>query len=908
MKLFKPLRTGYLGRIVIHAGQPRLAVALLHYFPFDDPRRIGLEQELWTDVMPVLGDRILDPCDPKPRAEVIVYGAFHAPAGETVRHGTVRLRLGSAIDKTLQVTGDREWVRSRHGRLRATAPLPFQAMPLEWERAFGGADYPENPSGIGGWPGRNGAARYPLPNLEYPERRIRLPDDRPPPAAFAPRPVDHPERLNLVGTHDAYWAQHHEPGYARDIQPDFFLTAARDQVLPGYFHGGEMFRIENMHPRNRQQKGQLPGLRARCFVHQKRPDRPLGTTEGGRFIEVPVQPDTLLLFPDLERAILIHHGSVALQEIDGLDLNYLVAGFEWLEDKPRPATYWQAAMEKRLDPARVARAVVETADLCPIGWVEPTLEPATTIKPFAPRDDAALPPRMTGLIARVKGEAAQARKAAGLPAATPLSEAAGSDEPPEVKAVLDAIDQVKDMRPASFAEAEEFRAKMQVVSDRIESLGRGKWADTEAEARRLADRFGYDYEVLTAQSRAEAGGEPNAMASRLAALAERSKEGLAPDVKARLEAGMPKDLESRLAGMMQETATAQARCEKEAAHLFPKPELLPGSRQLSKARALAQALAAGEAPSDKALAGLDLTGRRLDGMDLSGVDLTGAQLVGASLMGTNLADAGLAHADLTRANLNGANLKGANLNRAVLHDTSLVMADLSGVQLADIQAQGLTFSQAKLVGTRFSGCRMSKVSFVRADLSEASFNQCSFEHVDLRSATVAMTAFIFCRLDNADFRRISGARLMLINCQAAGAKFYGAKVDRLSVAGKTVLDRADFCGTSLPACNLSFASLVRAHITDAQMPGANFWQSDLTGANLSGSFLRGGLLMHSNLTDAVLEGTDLMDGNLLRAVLVRTNLRAANLYGANTLKAVLKDTVLDRAEITGTRLLGPGMP
>ena len=75
MKVYKPLRLGYLSRVTVHAGRPRLSVALLSYFPFEAPRRIGLEQDMWQEIMPVLGNRILDPCDAKPRGEVLVVPA-----------------------------------------------------------------------------------------------------------------------------------------------------------------------------------------------------------------------------------------------------------------------------------------------------------------------------------------------------------------------------------------------------------------------------------------------------------------------------------------------------------------------------------------------------------------------------------------------------------------------------------------------------------------------------------------------------------------------------------------------------------------------------------------------------------------------------------------------------------------
>lgn len=910
MKVYKPIRTGYLGRIVLHAGQPHLAVALLHYFPFSEPRRIGLEQEMWSEIMPILGDRILDPCDPKPRAEVVVYGAFHAPAETKVTQGTVRLRLGEDIDKSLRVTGNREWLRTGAGRLHASEPVPFERMPLDWAHAFGGPEFEGNPDGIGHWPKKTQQERYPLPNLEYPDSLLRLPDDTVRPAAMAPLPITLPGRRKLAGTYDALWARHHEPGYPRDIRPEFFLTAPPDQVLPGYFHGRERFQADGMHPRHARLPGRLPGLRARCFVQQKMG----GAADKAppRFHEIPVNPDTLILFPEIERAILVHHGKIALSEIDGLDLDYLLAGFEWQEDPPRPLSHWEGALKRRLDPVTGAQAIVETADICPIAWSEPTLEVAKTIKPLAPREKGALPPRLTSLIERVKAggaaTTAAAAAAAGLPEVKSVAATADKSDPPEVKEVLQEIDKVKDMRPRNQQEAEAFRQQMQVIADKMEALGRGTQADATNQARALAAEFGYDYDAVVAQAQAEAQAEPDVLAAKLRALTEQAKQGLDPTVKAKLESGMPKDLDKRFAAVMQDAKGKQAVLERESAHLFPPPEMLAASKQAGKAKALAAALAAGEKPADGAMAGMDFSGRKLDGVDFSGANLTGALFVGASLQGANLANSGLAHADLTRANLSGAKLTGANLNKAKLNGTIFAKADLGKLNLADLEGRKLSFAGASLAGVNMNGAKFHGVSFVGADLKGASFNRCVMEEADFSGAQVAGTAFLFCTMPNVNLTKLGGKGLKFLNCELPDARFCGSEIERLAVGGTTVLDRADLSGCTLPTCNLSFATMTEARLRDSQLPKANFWMTDLTGADLSGSFLRGAIMMRTNLTDASMEGCDAMQANFMKASFIRTRLRGANLYGANVLKAGFKDVKFDNANITKTRLEERNMP
>lgn len=78
---------------------------------------------------------------------------------------TVELRVGDRERRTLLVVGERHWRRDG----TASAPAPFEAMPLVHGRAFGGDTL------AGG-----------LPNLEWPDDRVHTPACRPDPAAFAP--------------------------------------------------------------------------------------------------------------------------------------------------------------------------------------------------------------------------------------------------------------------------------------------------------------------------------------------------------------------------------------------------------------------------------------------------------------------------------------------------------------------------------------------------------------------------------------------------------------------------------------------------------------------------------------------------------------------------------------------------
>lgn len=115
-------------------------------------------------------------------------------------------RVGTE-SRRLVVTGDRRWLRNA-GKLIASAPAAWDAMPLSWSLAFGGAiEIPPGPIGPEKLPHPGGRYEYPLnpggkgvvleeakaegaalPNIESPDCPMKAPLDQPRPAGFAPCP------------------------------------------------------------------------------------------------------------------------------------------------------------------------------------------------------------------------------------------------------------------------------------------------------------------------------------------------------------------------------------------------------------------------------------------------------------------------------------------------------------------------------------------------------------------------------------------------------------------------------------------------------------------------------------------------------------------------------------------------
>lgn len=176
----------------------------------------------------------------------------------------------------IMVSGNREW---RGGALggKTTAPMPFDCMPLTFERAFGGyhptgshgpspddTDHePRNPAGQGFVSrGKELPDRVSLPNLEDPRERFVRPGDRPTPISPGPVAPFWLPRRAFVGTYDARWEATRAPFLPFDFDTRHLQVAHPKLIQAGYLSGGERVELANVMPWPRLSFG-LPTCRLR---------------------------------------------------------------------------------------------------------------------------------------------------------------------------------------------------------------------------------------------------------------------------------------------------------------------------------------------------------------------------------------------------------------------------------------------------------------------------------------------------------------------------------------------------------------------------------------------------------------------------------------------------------------------
>ena len=250
----------------------------------------------------------------KPATDVVLVG--HAQAvGQRVAELDVLFRVGP-VGKALHVTGDRVWVKSA-GAVGATRALPFDRIPLSYERAFGGWDRshadptrhtlePRNPVGVSfraAWGHFEEGMK--LPNLEDPGERLVRFGQAVTPVGVGFLSPDWQPRAGRAGTYDEAWSKERMPLLPKDFDRRFFNAASPGLIAPGYLVGDEPVLVEGASAHGRL-SFRLPGIPTpRCRVQLAR---------GAADAPVELRLDTVIVNTDADRVQLMYRGHLGLRD------------------------------------------------------------------------------------------------------------------------------------------------------------------------------------------------------------------------------------------------------------------------------------------------------------------------------------------------------------------------------------------------------------------------------------------------------------------------------------------------------------------------------------------------------------------------------------------------------------------
>lgn len=298
----------------------------------------------------------------KPKADVLCTGKAYPPRGGPQTEFLIGFGVGSWF-KSIRVIGNRKWVPSLGGLShRMTDPEPFKSVDVSYENAFGGKDagkpdgfqfYAQNHVGKGYSAHGGGLNDLPLPNLEDPNDPIKSWRSHPRPMSFGPVGRSWEPRIRRAGTYDKHWLKHRSPKLPEDFQDAFYNCAPEDQQMPGYLHGDEEVRVQNMHPEHSDFRCRLPGIRVRALL-----DRKVGTRN--QFEEITMNLDTLWVDMEALQMVLVWRGRIPAAGLEAQGPVLIVE--EPLNAAPRPPESYRPELAKHAAKEQEAEKEVEEAE------------------------------------------------------------------------------------------------------------------------------------------------------------------------------------------------------------------------------------------------------------------------------------------------------------------------------------------------------------------------------------------------------------------------------------------------------------------------------------------------------------------------------------------------------------------
>lgn len=862
MKIVKPLTLGILHKPYRYQGRDRLAIAALGFFRLGaDNERFLCESLQWPLVLPLLpAGQALDEVMPKRHGEVLLVGSAYAPGGKPAPAMCVRL-CAAGVDKQLRIVGEREWNSG-------TDPKPFKEMALGYERTYGGPGHAANPVGCG-YAGRLSRNRGAMPNIEYPDTPSLSTWGRYRPAGFGPININWAPRKGKFGTYGSRWHKTEAPGFASDIDWTVFNVAPPDQWIDGYFHGGEAYRLEGLHPEKPLLEGRLPELQVRAFVlHKGR------TTDAA--VEAPMHLDTVWFLPGHELGIAIFHGETDISDSDALDVAAVMVGYEQIA-KPKTPEHYRKVLALRLDLQTAALHAFDESQLA----AERSQETEARRHVERVRLEAEALAKQQFVLDEMDAEFWQKAGIAPPPGHRPPP----AELPPFGLVTSQAI-----------AEGDFDLAK--AVND-------AKAMAQEVERQGAARRAALEETVAPVATI-----DPQ---KELAAALERAAVP-AYDLLPPQETGRDPGIGAALTAL--ECANAAGQFADATAYERARQAVLQGPAMRRKARRAAPVPSVIGLPLTAASA-LELGNHAQrwyrDGICLAGRDLAGANLRGADFSGADLREVMLEGADLSNAKFSGANLSGAVLTGATLHGTDfsdalLVEANLSAsngervcfadANLKNAQAISAAWPQADLRGAQLDGLLAVKIGLCGAVLEDVHAHgtvllQANADGSIWHRANLNKTVALRASLARADFSHASLVKTVVIEAQLQNSVWNDARWTGVQGTGKT-----DWSGASLMNVRAESCGMHGATFAGANLSGASFLRSDFGACDMRGAVLDDGLFSYSHFLQSDLRGASARRADFFQAVCRKTDFRDASLDGAALTRSEMTGALLGTAALT----------
>lgn len=853
------------------AGKPMLTVTV--GFACDSDHTRLKEQDAWKWLAPQFPDEPFDLGEKKVRGGFGVAGSARAPAGQAVTGLTVRAGVGK-LESHLLVQGDRYWIRGLAG-WSASEPESFEHMPIGLARAYGGADWPYNPYGRGYCPDPDASEHQLLPNIEWSATPVLKPSDQPRTATLGPHPIASEHRLQWLGTLDDKWKEKRLPWLPDDTNLRWFDRFDAAQCQDSYWRGDEAWHVENMHPQGAV-RGKLPGLRPRLLMRT--------IADPDRHVELGLDLDTVWLFPNDERSVVLYRAQVEVSREDAKDIRGLAVFVETLSDKLRPLEYWSQQWRHALEQATVIASAVPAADPELLDQVQAVHkqygDEAQTLS-YTIRQE------IDHAMQEGKEDTANSLRGIGLD-----MEKMKRDAPPVPEESDVPFNPPKDA--AGFAAA---------LRSRIDE----EFAEGEAQARKSLKSIGLDLDAMKAQAQSLPDAEMDFMT-----IMNFLPDGH-PDKQPAIDAFLAfnEEMEAMPASLQEKFDQAKADSDAQAAAvsgIYGSPqgdlgEPSTGPRERLTREQVCARLAGKESLDWTELDGLDLSGLDFAGADMRRAVLRECSLRNAVLSGAKLFEVQIENCDLDEAVLVDANCESSQIKACTFRNARMERIDFNHVRMT-----ACILDYANLEASNWSDAQVNECDFPGAILKQTrgkrcQFNNCRMTGMDASAANLESAVFHQCAMEGSLFSKADMSGASLQACQASRAQFDSANMPGLRTLLDTQLSDANMQGANLEDASLQDSSLLRANLREVCLDRAFIKACDLTGTDAWRMRARSADFTDSCIVQASWRGVNLMHASARQATLLDTDLTGSNLHAFQTRTATVQGLKLEQSLMTRCRLL-----
>lgn len=894
MKVIKPFQLGFMSRTFSKDKRFYVSVAVMSYFPFHNSSALGTEQDMWLTINEALGsETIFDACMPKVQGEIIMLGNCYAPEQKPAKQLYVDLDVGNLL-KRVVVTGDRHWKRGilSEGFLGRvidndwdiSAAEPFSEMKMDWINAFGGENYPNNPLGKGYIKSKDEIFEgSPLPNIEASHHIVISPTDKIQPGGYGPIDPSWPVRHKKMGKkYDKNWEKNHYPEPSVDFDDTFYNAAPFDQQLDEkYWDGDEKIVITNMHKTEQKLVTTIPQVRPRCFILQREKD-----TE--RWNEILLSPETIWLFPNIKKGILISRGTYEVDTFYGVDIATMLLAWELKNGETRNKEDYRESVRRREDKEEEsAEWVVRQDDLSPPEGI-PEEEELLADEDEIDREEKYAPiiERTTKEINEELEKTKEFALSLGL-------------KPEEVMPKLKApklsypkVPQLKKMSdlPALLdwvKQEEASAAKALTAAQSQDSVFLSETKDEaekkiQAKVKEACKKCGLDYDDALAKSKSNPASNDSPFKQFQDVLEKTKAEAAQKNVKTpEIDAALSK---LKIAEKQFEDANKQIDLKglmRAGAHCNEKPPELPEIKKQELRQWVQKEYEAGNTFQDVELQGADLSN-----MDLNEADFKGANLDSVNFSNCNLENSNLSEAILVRTNFESANVKKATFEKSNLGYATFLKTKLDESNFSKAVIEQTNFSFASLVGANMQFDDCTKSSFFRANLNNTNFNEMDITETSLKEAVLQnsnfeKSTFMSCNLEKADFSNSKLIETCFIEVNAQECKFNDSDMLNANAHQDSNFSKASFVNANCDSVNFA-----NTNISDATFEFSNLKDADFNESTLVNTIFNQCTANEAAFTDADSRFASFSEANLMNAsfqgaLLMNANFSNAHLFGAD---------------------------